>query len=183
MNHVSLILASVQTYCLPALARTSDRPERGAHLVRMLTAAAIAAATIICVLALLKPVVLQVLYSKAFGEASRYLRWTLIGDYLKVSSWVLSIPMLAAADLRVLLAADLAAYAVFAAGATLASEIRGAAEGTAIAFVLMYACHIVVCGSIARVRYGFHPGAGAVLIWAAGLALVLAVSAMTWTVG
>lgn len=182
MNHVSLVLASLQTYCLPLLARTSDRAERSVHLTRMLTAAALAGATVVCALAWLKPVVLVALYSSAFGEAARYLRWTLIGDYLKVSSWVLSMPVLAAADMRVFLTADLSAYAVFAAGAAAAGHFRGAAEGAAIAFALMYAVHFAVCGWIAWTRYGFRPGAGTALIWTGGLALVLGVSAMTWRI-
>jgi hypothetical protein len=183
MNHVSLVLASLQTYCLPALARTRDRAERTAHLTRMLTAAALAAAALVCVLAALKPVVLGLFYSHAFVEASRYLRWTLVGDYLKVSSWVLSIPMLASADMRTFLAADLSAYAVFAAGAAAVGHFRGAAEGTAIAFVLMYAAHLVVCGTIIWRRYGFRPGARTVTIWAGGLLAVITVSAVNWRTG
>ena len=180
MNHVSLVLASLQAYCLPVLARTVDRDERGAHLTRMLTAAALAAAVVVCALAILKPVVLALFYSDAFRGASRYLRWTLVGDYLKVSSWVLSIPMLASADMRVFLLADLSAYAVFAAGGALVGHFRGAAEGTAIAFMLMYAAHLTVCGSIAWRRYGFRPGAWTSLIWAGGFLVVVVVSAVTW---
>lgn len=181
MNHVSLVLASLQAYCLPALARTSGRPERSAHLTRMLTAAALAAAAVVCVLALLKPVVLALFYSDAFREASRYLRWTLVGDYLKVSSWVLSIPMLAAADMRAFLAADLSAYAIFAAATAAAGYFRGAAEGTAIAFMLMYAAHLAICGAIAWRRYGFRPGLWTALIWTGGLVAVLGVSAAAWS--
>jgi O-antigen/teichoic acid export membrane protein len=180
MNHVALVLASLQTYCLPALARTSDRAERGAHLTRMLTAAALGSAAVICALALLKPVVVALLYSDAFREAARYLRWTLVGDYLRVSSWVLSIPMLAAGDMRAFLAADLSAYAVFAAVAAAVGHFRGAAEGTAIAFVLMYGAHVAVCGSIVWRRYRFQPDARTRLIWTAGLLAVVAVSAITW---
>jgi len=182
MNHVSLVLASLQAYCLPTLARTSDRTVRNAHLVRMLTAAALAASAAVCLLAWLKPVVLALFYSDAFQEASRYLRWTLVGDYLKVSSWVLSIPLLAAADMRAFLAADLSAYAVFAVTAAAMGHSRGAAEGTAIAFVLMYAAHLAVCGTIAWVRYEFRPGLPATLIWGGGLAAVVAVSAAKWSV-
>ena len=180
MNHVSLILGSLQSYCLPALARTTDRTERSAHLSRMLTAAALGAAALVCVLAILKPVVLTLFYSDAFREAARYLRWTLIGDYLKVSSWVLSIPMLASADMRAFLAADLSAYAVFAVGAVAVGRFRGAAEGTAIAFMLMYATHLAVCGSIAWQRYGFRPGLLTVLIWSGGMLAVVLISAVTW---
>jgi len=183
MNHVSLVLASLQTFCLPLLAGTPDRAERNAQLTRMLTAAALAAAVVVCVLALLKPVVLALFYSDAFREAARYLRWTLVGDYLKVSSWVLSIPMLASADMRAFLAADLSAFAVFAAGAAILGHFRGAAEGTAMAFVAMYAAHLAICGSIAWRRYGFRPGSKIILIWTAGLLAVVAVSAATWRAG
>lgn len=87
MSHVSLVLASLQTCCLPVLARISSRTERGAHLNRMLTSAAVAATAVVCGIALLKPVVVAWLYSEAFRDAVKYLRWTLVGDYLKVASW------------------------------------------------------------------------------------------------
>jgi O-antigen/teichoic acid export membrane protein len=183
MNHVSLVLGSLQTYCLPVLARSSGRAERGAHLTRMLTAAALAATALVCALAVLKPAILALFYSDAFREAARYLRWTLLGDYLKVSSWVLSIPMLASADMRWFLAADLSAYAVFAAGAAAMGHFRGAAEGTAIAFVMMYAAHLAVCVTIAWRRYGFRPTTCTTLIWTGGLLAVVAVSAVTWRTG
>jgi len=180
MNHVSLVLASLQTCCLPVLARSSSRTERGAHLNRMLTSAAVAATAAVCTIALLKPVIVTWLYSEAFRDAAVYLRWTLVGDYLKVASWVLSIPMLASAEMRLFLTADLGAYAVFAGGTAAASYFQGAAEGTAIAFVLMYAAHLAITGTIAWMRYGFRPGRWTTLTWLAGLLAVVAVSVGTW---
>lgn len=180
MNHVSLVLASLQTYCLPALARTSDRTERNVHLSRMLTAAALAAAAVICAIAVVKPLVITALYSTAFGDATRYLRWTLVGDYLKVSSWVLSIPLLAAADMRWFLFADAGAYMFFAAGTAAAGQFRGAAEATAIGFVLMYGAHLSIAGTVLWRRYGFRPDRRTTLLWSAGLLAVLVASAQTW---
>jgi hypothetical protein len=69
---------------------------------------------------------------------------------------------------------------VFAAGAAAVGYVRGAAEGTAIAFVLMYAAHLAVCGTFAWRRYGFRPGARTTLIWIAGLMAVVTVSAVNW---
>ncbi len=178
MNHVSLLLGSLQTYCLPELA--SDPNERAAHLRRMLAAAALCGATAVCALAAFKPAVIALLYSEAFHGAARFLRWTLLGDYLKVSSWVLSISMLAAADMRAFLGADLIACTVFAAGAAVAGRFRGAAEGAAIGFALMYAAHLLVCGWIVMRRYGFRPDGRLVTLWIAGLAVVAAVSAWSW---
>ena len=182
MSHVSLVLASLQTCCLPVLARISSRTERGVHLDRMLTSAAVAAAAVVCCIAVLKPVVIAWLYSDAFRDAAKYLRWTLVGDYLKVASWVLSMPILASAEMRLFLTADLGAYAVFAGGTFAAAYFRGAAEGTAIAFLLMYAAHLGITGTIAWLRYGFRPGRWTAVIWMAGLLAVVAASAATWEV-
>ena len=62
-------------------------------------------------------------------------------------------------------------------------HFRGAAEGTAIAFVMMYAAHLAMCGSIAWRRYGFRPNRCTTLIWTGGLLAVMAVSAVTWRAG
>ena len=51
--------------------------------------AALAAAGAIAAIALLKPWLLTLFYSAAFRPAAGYLRWTLLGDYLKVTSWIL----------------------------------------------------------------------------------------------
>ncbi len=75
-------------------------------------------------IALTKPILLPLLYSPAFLGAGRYLRWTLLGDYLKVASWILSIPMLARPARAVFLASDLAASGVFLISAILFSRWR-----------------------------------------------------------
>lgn len=93
---------------------------------------------------------------------------------------MLSIPILASAEMRLFLTADLGAYAAFAGGMFAAAYFRGAAEGTAIAFVLMYAAHLGITGTIAWLRYGFRPGRWTTLIWMAGLVAVVAASAATW---
>ena len=185
MNQVSLVLASLQTHYLPALARlrgAGERPllERSAQIGRVLTLAAPVAAAVIATLALSKPAVLTLLYSSAFRPATRYLRWTLLGDYFKVGGWILSIPMLAAPDMRVFLAADLAAAGVFAGVAAALAPWRGPAEAASIAFVLMHAAHLAICATYVRLRHGFRWRGAPALAWSAGLTLVTAVSIRQW---
>src|SRR5207245_991860 len=98
-------------------------------------------AAISATLAALKPLVLTLLYSGAFRPASACLRWTLVGDYLKVTSWILSLAIVARAEMKAFLLTDLAVYGVFVAGAAMVARWRPMAEGAAIAFVLMYAAH------------------------------------------
>lgn len=180
MNQVTLVLASLQTYCLPALARSRDKEERARQLARMLTLAAPLAAVTIAVVALAKPVLLELFYSRAFEDAARYLRWTLIGDYLKVTSWILSISMLAAADMRIFLATDLAVALVFAGSARALARWWTPAEAAAMAFVLMNVAHLAICGVYVHRRHGFRWTGWCAAAWTGGAALVAAASALGW---
>jgi PST family polysaccharide transporter len=180
MNQASLVLASLQTYYLPTLARTQDRSERQAHIARVLTIATIVATAIICTLVIAKPMVVRILYSQQFGETARYLRWTLIGDYLKIASWMLSIPLVAAANMRAFFAADLTAYVAFVSSAIVLNHWIPAADSAAIAFVVLYATHLVFCGACLWRSGEFRPDARTTTIWVSGLALIVCVSALSW---
>jgi PST family polysaccharide transporter len=181
MNQAGLVLASMQTYYLPALARTSEPAQRSAHIERVLTVAAIAATALIVGLIAIKPLVLTTLYSDQFGGAARYLRWTLAGDYLKITSWILSIPLIASANMRAFLGADLSAYGAFAAASLLLSRWLTPAESASVAFVIMYAVHLVFCGACLWRSGEFRPTARTGVIWLGGLLLVTLTSAAFWS--
>ena len=181
MNHVTLVLSSLQTCYLPALARSRDREQRNGHISRVLTVTALAAAAVIAGVAWLKPHLIVWLYSSEFRPGAAYLRWTLLGDYLKVTSWILSIPILAAGEMKLFLAADLAAYGVFWGAATGLTHWFPAAASAGMGFVLMYAAHALMCAVYLFRRQGFLPARTALAAWTGGLAVVLGVSALTWT--
>jgi PST family polysaccharide transporter len=182
MNHVALILAAMQVYYLPVLAAARDAAERRRHIANGLTLAICAAVPIIVGIAVAKPAVISLLYSSAFHPAGRLLRWTLIGDYFKVTSWALAVPMLAAADMRWFVAADVSTQAVFWSGAWLMGRPAGhgdhflvhgsAAEAAAIAFLISYAANFAVCYFYARSRQGFRFGARIAALWIGGLVVV-----------
>lgn len=180
MNQVTLVLSSVQTYYLPAVAKSRSLTERDGHISSVLTVAALTAAGVIAGIALFKPWFLRMLYAAAFEPAAAYLRWTLLGDYLKVTSWILSIPILAAGDMKMFLAADLVAYTVFVAVATGLPPARTAASSAAIGFVAMYAAHLLLCAIYLRLKLRFVPARRTLAGWVLGLAVVTAVSALNW---
>ncbi len=180
MNQVTLVLSSLQTYYLPAVAKSRSAAERDSHISNVLTVAALAAAGAIAAIAVLKPWLITLFYSSAFRPAAAYLRWTLLGDYLKVTSWILSIPILAVADMKMFLAADLLAYGVFAGVAALLAPVVTAAVGAAIAFVAMYAAHLLFCAIYLWRKLRFVPTRNAVLAWVTGLGVATTVSALTW---
>jgi hypothetical protein len=192
MNQVSLVLASLQTHYLPALARAASARERSAQITRVLTLAAPASAVVIAVIACVKPFWLTLFYSTQFHAAARCLRWTLAGDYLKVSSWILSIPMLACfnvpagfdaparSGMRVFLLGDLAAAAAFVGCSTALTRIRAPSEAASIAFVLMHALHLAIGAVYVRLQHGFRWGPLLSVVWLAGLAVVAGVSLWNW---
>ena len=209
MGHATLVLASMQNYYLPALTRAHLGPGIGRFpedaaipagitigmrtktaattttpgaitIATALTISTIVAAMIIATLALLKPWVLSALYAPAFRPGARFLRWTLLGDYLKVASWIFSIPILARGDVKTFLAADLAAYATFAGGAAVFQRWAGAAEGAAMGFLAMYVVHLTACAGVIRWGYGIRIRRAAWGAFGAGLLLVVGAAAYTW---
>jgi PST family polysaccharide transporter len=180
MNHASLLLVSLQTYCLPMLSRARSAREQSAHIAGILLLAMPAAAAMIVVLAFAKPWLIALLYAPSFRPASALLRWTLLGDYCKIGSWVLSLPLLARADMKAFLLLDTLAYATFAGASVILLRWLPAGESAAAAFACMYAVHLVSGAVLAHARCGIRLERHAIAMWSAGLALVVVVSACTW---
>lgn len=180
MNHVTLILGSIQAYYLPLLSGARTPEERSRQIRGMMMVASLATAPVIVALAALKPAVVGALYSPAFAASPRFLRWTLMGDYLKVSSWVLMTPMLAAREMGVFLSIDLATQAVFWGSARLCARILRPPEGAALGFLISCAVCYGGCFVWARLRWNLRLGTAGRMAWATGLALVVAASADTW---
>jgi PST family polysaccharide transporter len=181
MNHVTLILASVQSYYLPTLAGVESSGEMAKQIRSMLILATLATVPVIVALAALKPLAVNLLYSAQFASSPGFLRWTLLGDYLKVSSWVLATPMLATRDVGVFLASDLLMQTIFFGAATLLARFMAAAQGAAIGFVVSYAVYFALCCGYARARHGFRFGADGAALWLTGLLLIVGVSASSWS--
>ena len=180
MNQVTLILGSVQTYYLPSLA-SAKGSERTAVMRNMMLVATLAAVPVIVTLEVLKPLVVSILYSHAFAASPGFLRWTLVGDFLKVGSWVLATPMLATRDLGAFLAYDLITQAIFFGGAMLLARILEPAEGAAIGFLISYAAYFALCYARARARYGFRFGIPAFSAWLGGAALITGAGFHSWS--
>jgi PST family polysaccharide transporter len=174
MNQATLVLGSLQAYFLPQLARASGDAERRGHVTSVLAMAIAVAAPLIASLAGLRGVLIEVFYSTKFLGAADFLRWTLVGDYFKVTAWVLAMPMIALADMRAFLAADAVAQVVFLGLSFLLARVRAPAEAAAMAFVASYALELVVCYGYVRRRIGWRAGSVG-WWWAAGLGLILTV--------
>ena len=101
MTYVMLILTSLSAYYLPTLTTLREQGEARNHLMHQyFRFACLASLPLIGSVIVLKPWVIQLLYSKEFLPATQVMKWMLLGDFFKICSWVMAMPMLAYAHTR-----------------------------------------------------------------------------------
>ena len=83
-------------------------------------------------------------------------------------------------DIQSFLLADLAAYGTFLLASLALARGLGAATGASVAFILMYAVHLLSCSWFLHRKHELSPDRSAARCWFAGLILVLASSAFGW---
>lgn len=179
MNTMGLVLAGIQGYYLPALA-VAPMPERRGMIGGTLAFVVALVLPVVTALICLKPLVLEWLYAASYTCAAQTLRWTLLGDYLKATGWVLAMPMLACRHLRAFCLTDLGAYFTFATVWHLLRAPLGAREAGGVAFVAMYAVHLAVAGVYAWRAQGFRVAPRTAMLWSCGAAIVAGASIQHW---
>lgn len=114
VTYVGLILAAMATDYYPRLAAIIQDHQAVNVLVNQQTevALAISGPIFLAVLALM-PWIVEILFSAKFAAAVEVLRWQVLGDVLKITSWPLGFIMLAAAAGRTLIVSDAIAILIF----------------------------------------------------------------------
>jgi O-antigen/teichoic acid export membrane protein len=181
MTYVMLILSSFITYYLPTLSQTSDPLDRVALLQRVMRLATLLMVPLITAVIALKPLAIEILYSSEFASSLEIIRWMLIGDYFKVAGWVLAMPMLAFADMKVFFWAEVLWSAVFLVSAGLALLVFNSMQGIGVGFLLAYVGYVAYCLHYVRSRHHLRLSRQIVRFWLLGLALVVGVSWHTWS--
>lgn len=177
--YLTLFLSSLQTYLLPALS-AGQRGESFNNVVnKTLHLSAIAVVPLITSLVVLKPFAVRLLYSGDFVPALELLRWTLLGDLVKVAGWVLATALVARADMRAYLAREMVWNLVFA--GTAAMLLPGGIAGAGPAYVIAYSVYLATLAWRANRKHGISVDGRSVVEWLAGSVIVMVASALTWT--
>ncbi len=100
------------------------------------------------------PLVLGILYSRAFGEAAMILRWTCMGAALQVVSWPIGFIILAEGNQRLFFWTELA-FTVFHVGMAWVLVAALGVNGAGMAFFLAYVFHASVVYAVVRRLTGF----------------------------
>ena len=181
MMYVGLVTQSFGTYYLPTLSGVVDPGERVLLMRRLFRLATLLMVPMVVAVIVLKPLVVHLLYSNKFMPSLEIVRWMLIGDYLKVTSWTFGFTILAYADMKVFFWKELILEAFFLASAYISLWQFHIVEGIGLGFLLMYVINLVYLSYYVYTRHHFTLTRAMAVHWLAGLALVLAVSFYTWS--
>lgn len=179
MTYVMLLLSSFGTYYLPTLSGITDPEARITLIHSILKISLILIIPLIITIIVLKPLVISILYTREFLQSLEIIRWMLIGDYLKVSSWILSIPMVAYADMKSFFWSEILwniGFLIFSYFAMYYNYL----EGVGIAFVIMYLIYLIFMVIYCRTRFQLTFTKKMIFHWTIGLILILTVSLYDW---
>jgi O-antigen/teichoic acid export membrane protein len=178
--YVMLALASFGTYYLPTLSGTKDPVMQVALIRRFLRATIMLSIPLIVGVIVFKPLLIHLLYSEEFRPALTIIRWMLIGDYLKITSWVLAMPMLAYADMKVFFWTEIAWRGAFTGIVAWSLFQWKDIQGVGIGFLGLYAVYLLYVLHYCRSRHALTLNRRIIGLWLAGLVIILGASVTYW---
>jgi len=103
-----------------------------------------------------------------------------VGDYLKATSWVLAMPMLAYADMKVFFWTEIAWRGAFAGIAAWSLFQWKDIQGVGIGFLGLYAVYLLYVLHYCRSRHALTLNRRIIGLWLAGLVIILGASVTYW---
>jgi O-antigen/teichoic acid export membrane protein len=125
----------------------------------------------------LAPTLVPLLTSPAFTPSIRVLEWQLVGDVLKLSSWVMAFVVLARAGSAWFLLTEIVGGLISFFASLWAMRVFGL-PGLGIAYVITYAAYWLIVAMVVYRRFGLVLNAGNHLRLWLGFAAALTISAM-----
>lgn len=179
-KYLLFLLDAISTYYLPLLSAARHEVYRGQLLRRLVRVAWAVCTPAVVALIVLKPLVVEILYSRGFLPALAILRWMLIGNYFQVSAWLFSTAMLAFGDVRSAFRIDVGWLALFLVGSATSLSLLHRPEGVGLTFMMAYIGMFLATGWYAVRSYGMPVTRRMATAWSLGLVVILGASAMTW---
>jgi O-antigen/teichoic acid export membrane protein len=139
-TYVVLILSSLGAYYLPSLSAETSLEAQRQLISKVLRLCAAAALPLVGTVIFLREPLVHLLYTVDFLEATMIMRWMLLGDYLKICSWVLAMPLLARAQSGRYLLSEVVANLSFLGIALLIPDLEGFGIAFLVSYVLYLSC-------------------------------------------
>lgn len=141
--YLVIFLGTFGTYFLPKLSALTDNTEFSREIERLMHLSLLISVILIAPVTYIKPFLFNLLYSHEFSDSLHIFKWMLIGDYFKISAWVLSIPMLARAFMRPYFILSISWNIAFMILAYLFTSWSGNIEFVGLAYLITQICYVV----------------------------------------
>lgn len=180
MIYLSLILNSFSTHYLPKLSESIDPGERCKLVNDVMRLCIIIMVPIIVTLVVFKSALVSLAYSEKFIESTTLMRWMLIGDYFKVTAWVLSVSALAKAEMRVIFWTNILWWAGFALTVVMINTLNLDLQYMGLGYMLLYSVYLLYFYLRARQQGEIKGSRPLISSWMIGLSIIVLSSILTW---
>lgn len=180
MMYVMLVLNSFAGYYLPTLSKITDVKARSILIERVIKLSLIAMIPLVTFVISFKGLYIRVFYTHDFLSSLDMIRWMLLGDYLKVTSWIFAISMLAYAQMKLFFITEMLWNASFLLVAAWVIHHYDSLEAIGVTFLISYFCYLIFTAVYIRYKWHFYMGHKTIAFWLAGVVYLLFVSIMTW---
>lgn len=143
--YLMLVTTTLSLYYLPKLSELKDPKEIKAEILQGYKIILPVAAVCGLVIYLLRDFIIGVLFTSDFIPMRDLFAWQMVGDTLKIGSWILAYLMLGKAMMKLFIASEIVFAAGFYAWTYFLTSMYGL-EGVTIAHAINYAIYWVVMG-------------------------------------
>lgn len=176
--YLAVFLASLQSYLLPALSQSARGQELHAALTKAFHFSLLISLPLIVCLVIAKPLVLRILFSSEFLPSLDVLRWSLLGDFVRVPGWIMTTALLARADMKGFVFAEGLWGAVFMLSS--AWLLPFGIEWVGLAYLVSYVFYLAFLVWRLWSAHGVLLSATRLFHWLAGFVLVVMTALICW---
>ena len=176
----TVVLNSFAAYYLPKLSQTKDVQERSDLMNKVFRLTMIIIVPLELLAMVLKPLMINVLYSEEFYPSLLMLRWMIVGIFLRVTAQTFAMPMLSSADMKTFFWTGNLQYISLVGFSLLSIVYYGGLEVIGIGYVAIHGGYMVYSLHYATSKHGYIVQPRLMAAWFVGLALIVAASVSTW---
>lgn len=180
ITYMLLLLNSFGTYYLPSLCGISDNSTRNALMQDVFRISLLLVVPLIVTVMEFKTLVITIFYTYEFTPALKIIRWMLIGDYFKASSWILAMPMIAYGDMKSFFWIEFLGNMIFLILSYIGLFYFYDLQLIGAAFFIMYAIYFIITIYYANRKLNFYSNRDTIIHWILGLLLILIITWETW---
>ncbi len=178
MMYVMIFLSSLGTSYLPMLMANQNNDSWRDHVMYFFRISTIFGCLCIPLIIIIKPFLINLLFSQKFEISLEIFRWMLIGDYFKIHAWVFGMLLIAFNRKKDFLISECIYQIVLLIPVILFLKFNYEIVGQSFAIANIFYCAYVWLN--AQINYGIKISGKPLKSWYFGLVLVLVFSLINW---